>query len=192
MTTDQNIVTVDLQWAYRLMGFGPLVLVSTTDGIRPDVAAIAWCSPCAKHPPTFALAIGKRHKTYQNIMKTGYFGINVPTADLTELVLYSGTVSGNNVDKFHERRIPYHSGQELTKLPLLTDCAAWLECKLIPSLESGDNSLIVGEAVAASSRAGVLKEDHTWNAEEYPTLHHLGGRSFLVGERRIVAPPVKR
>jgi flavin reductase (DIM6/NTAB) family NADH-FMN oxidoreductase RutF len=192
MNDNANIVTVDSDWAYRLMGFGPLVLVTTSDGIRPDVSAIAWCCPCAKNPATFALAIGKRHKTYQNIMKTGYFGINIPTADLTDLVLYSGTVSGNKVDKFEERRIPYHFGKTLTKVPLLTECAAWLECKLVPSLETGDNSLIVGEAAGASCKKGVLTDDHTWNVEQFPTLHHLGGRSFLVGEKRIVAPPVKR
>lgn len=192
MTDTNEKVIVDLEWAYRLLGFGPLVLVSTTDGIRPDVCAIAWCCPCAKTPPSFALSIGKRHKTYQNIMKTGTFGINVPTADQTDLVLYSGTVSGNNVDKFEERRIPYHFGRELTSLPLLTECAAWLECQLVPSVEAGDHAVIVGQAVAASSRPGVLLDDHTWNTRDHPTLHHLGGRNFLVGERRVVADPVKR
>ncbi len=191
MPTDTEIIAVDLEWAYRLLGFGPLVLVSTTDGMRPDVSAIAWCCPCAKEPPTFALAIGKGHKTYQNIMKTGYFGINVPTADLTDLVLYAGTASGHRVDKFDARRIPYHLGQQLPSLPLVSQCAAWLECKLIPSSEAGDNSVVMGRAVAASSRAGVLLDDHTWNVEVYPTLHHLGGRNFLVGERRVQAAPVK-
>lgn len=191
MTTDSELMAVDLAWAYRLLGFGPLVLVSTTDGTRPDVSAIAWCCPCSKKPPTFALSIGKRHRTYKNIMRTGYFGINVPTADLTDLVLYAGTASGNEVDKFAARKIPYRLGTELPSLPLLSQCAAWLECKLIPGSEAGDHSVVMGEAVAVSCRAGVLGDDHTWNVETYPTLHHLGGRNFLVGDRRVTATPIK-
>jgi flavin reductase (DIM6/NTAB) family NADH-FMN oxidoreductase RutF len=184
--------SVDLDWAYRLMGFGPLVMVSTTDGLRPNAAAIAWAAPLAKTPPTFALAVGKGHKTYKNIMKTGTFAINIPTAKDVDTVLWTGSVSGNEVDKFSARRLNYRPGAVHSKLPLMDDAAAWLECTLVPGVDAGDNSMVVGVAVAASCRKGVLLADQTWNQADFPTLHHLGGRSFLVGRERVVAQPPTR
>jgi len=192
MKNEDGVVELDLGWAYRFLGYGPLVLVSTTDGTIGDVSTVAWCAPCAKKPPTFMVSIGKSHKTYKNIMKTGYFGINLPTVEALDLVMYAGTVSGNDTDKLAARKIPVGYGRKLDKLPLMKDCVAWLECKLVPGNEAGDMGIIVGEAVAASCRVGVLNDDHTWNVERFPTLHHLGGRKFLVGEKHVVADPAKR
>ena len=192
MRNETGVIDVDLGWAYRFLGYGPLVLVSTTGGMKGDVSTVAWCAPCSKSPPTLMISIGKSHKTYKNIMQTGYFGINVPTTSALDLVMYAGTVSGNDTDKLAERKIPVGYGKKLDKLPLMKDCVAWLECRLVPGHEAGHMGIIVGEVIAASCRQGVLADDHTWNVEQFPTLHHLGGRKFLVGDKHVVADAVKR
>jgi flavin reductase (DIM6/NTAB) family NADH-FMN oxidoreductase RutF len=192
MPDTPTIQPVDLQWAYRFLGFGPLVLVSTTDGQTPDVSAVAWCAPCDKVPPTFMLSIGDSHRTYRNLKQTGFFGINVPTVSNADLVMYTGTVSGNDVDKVAEGNIGLWYGRHFGTLPLVSDCAAWLECKCLPTVDVGDSQIIVGQAVAAYCRPGVLLPDHSWNTAEFPTLHHLGGRNFLVGRERMVAEPARK
>jgi len=184
----ENVVKQDLEWAYRFLGYGPVVLVSTTDGFKGDVSTVAWCAPCAKSPPTVMIAIGKSHKTYENIARTGYFGINVPTADQLDLVMYCGTRSGHKEDKLSRFPIETGRGIEFDKLPMVSACAAWLECKLVPWLEAGDQSIVVARAVAAYCREGVLNEDKTWNAQDFPPVHHLGGRKFIVGSQTTVAP----
>lgn len=191
MTAELQLQEVELEWAYRFLGFGPLVLVSTTDGMRGDVAAVAWCAPCAKEPPRLMISIGKSHKTYKNIMKTGYFGINVPTVDQLPLAMYCGSKSGHKVDKVADWPIKVYHGKVLDRLPLVEACAAWLECKIVPGVEAGEQSIIVAEAVAARCRPGVLRPDHSWDVERFPTLHHLGGRRFLAGDRLAIADPVE-
>jgi flavin reductase (DIM6/NTAB) family NADH-FMN oxidoreductase RutF len=176
---------VDLQWAYRLLGFGPVVLVSTTDGEKGDVSAVAWCAPAEMDPPVAMLAIATEHKTYENLSRTGILGINVPTAENVDLVMYCGTKSGHEVDKIRDGNIPVRFGEAFPSLPLIDSCAAWLECKVLPGTEAGGHGIVMAEVLAASCRPGVLTRNHIWDVAHYPTLHHLGGPHFVVGTRIV-------
>ncbi len=185
MTNPHDLQPVPLPWAYRLLNHGPLVLLSTTDGERANVSTVAWARPCRKDPPQFCLTVGTSHRTYKNLARTGHVGINIPTADLADLVLYCGRNSGHNVDKVALRKIAMRPGAELRNLPLVEACAAWMECRVLPeSLATGTSELRV-EAVAAACRTGVLSPVFSWNVEAFPTLHHLGGTRFMVGERMM-------
>ncbi|MFH1530528.1 MAG: flavin reductase family protein [Pseudomonadota bacterium] len=187
MTSEHDIQRIPLPWAYRLLNHGPLVLVSTTDGERGDVSTVAWARPCQKNPPRFSLTIGTSHRTWKNLTRTGILCINVPTADLVDLVLYCGRCSGDDVDKIQLREIPIRAGGELRTLPLVDSCAAWLECRVTAETLAEGTSRIEVEAVAASCRAGVLSPQFTWNVDAWPTLHHLGGSRFLVGDQMLNA-----
>ncbi len=183
MTIAHDLQNIPLPWAYRLLNHGPLVLVSTTDGDMGDVSTVAWARPCQKDPPRFTLTIGTSHRTWKNLTATGIVGINVPTADLVDLVLYCGRCSGDDVDKIALQQIPVRMGTELGTLPLVDSCAAWLECKVTQETLDEGTSRVEVEAVAASCRTGVLSPQFTWNVDAYPTLHHLGGSRFLVGNQ---------
>ena len=173
-------VDIKLAWAYRLLNFGPLTLCSSTDGERANVCTVAWCMPVSKDPPRFALRLGQGHKTYKNMRKTGMLGINVPTQGLEELALFCGHNSGHDVDKIAAREISLHAGKTLAELPLVSDCAAWLECRWVQSLDLGDGDLTIVEAVAASARPKVLDITQSWDGEMFRPLHHAGGSRFLL------------
>lgn len=179
MSNGREIVDVPLENATRFLNFGAVTLISTTDGTTPDASAVAWSKPCAKTPPTFTLTVGTRHKTWENLARTGMLGINIPTADLVDTVMYCGRNSGHDGDKLSRGRIAVRYGRVLKELPLLEACAAWLECRVdMDALEEG-NSLVRVEAVGASCVKGVLSEQFTWNTVDFPTLHHMGGSRFM-------------
>lgn len=188
MSTDRDIIDVPLENATRFLNFGAVTLISTTDGVTPDVSTVAWAKPCAKKPPTFTLTVGVRHRTYANLLKTGILGINVPTADQVGTVMYCGHHSGNDSDKIREGGVAVRLGKVLPTLPLVDGCAAWLECRVdLDSLEEG-SSLVRVEAVGASCVRGVMTDQYTWDTEKFPTLHHLGGSRFIVGGEIIDHP----
>ena len=181
MNAERDIVDVPLEHATRFLNFGAVTLISTTDGTTPDASAVAWSKPCAKTPPTFTLTVGTRHRTWANLARTGMLGINIPTADGVDMVMYCGRHSGNDGDKLVEGGIAVRYGRVLKDLPLLDACAAWLECRVVmDALEEG-NSLVRVEAVGASCVKGVMTDQFTWNTQAFPTLHHLGGSRFMTG-----------
>ena len=80
---------------HRLVNGGQLQLVATYDGDEGfDIAPIAWNCPVKKEPPRFLTAIGKSHKTHENIVKTGLFVMCTPHLSQIKLVRPEATIIG--------------------------------------------------------------------------------------------------
>ena len=62
---------VDLTIAYRLIGSGPIVLVSSLLKGRAGLTPIAWHMPVSDDPPIVALEIWKDHFIHKAILETG-------------------------------------------------------------------------------------------------------------------------
>lgn len=182
---EKTVDEVSLKWAYRLLGACPVVLVSTNDGKKDNAATVAWCAPCEMEPPKVMLALATEHKSAHDIRTTGEFALNIPTLPNLDLVMYCGSVSGHDVDKLAVRGIAVRRGHKLARLPLLEDCAAWLECKVDSAEKWDEHGIVIAHVVHASMRRGVLDSDHSWNCARFPLLHHLGGKKFVVGERVV-------
>lgn len=169
---------VPLHRATRLLNHGPLVLVSTTDGLRADVAPVAWCMPVGKEPPRFALAIGSRHYTFENLLATGEAVLSVPGLDLAAAVARAGSVSGRDVpDKFAHAGLVADPSR-VVRPPRVAGAVAWLECRLVDRDLAVQHGLVLVEAVWAEAREGAFREDATLDVARFPTLHHLGGDRF--------------
>jgi len=63
-------------------------------------------------------------------------------------VLYCGTHSGREVDKFKETGLVAVPAKKV-RPPLIEGCVANFECKVVGEIETGDHTIFVGEVVAA-------------------------------------------
>ena len=91
---------VPLNIAYRLIGSGPVVLVSSISGGRAGLTPIAWHMPVSDDPPIVALEIWEKHFIYKAILETGDFVINIPSSDMADTIRGLGGISGAKADKF--------------------------------------------------------------------------------------------
>jgi flavin reductase (DIM6/NTAB) family NADH-FMN oxidoreductase RutF len=173
---------LELNMAYRLIGHGPTVLISTTDGSTPNACAVAWVMPASKNPPRFALRIGERHKTYANLMATKTCVINLPSVETLDTVMLCGRKTGNKVDKLGDAKIALEPAKKVAA-PRLADCVAWIECELKGSMELDGSNLVLVEAVWVACKKGVMRDDGHMDVLAFPTLHHLGGGLFSVPGR---------
>ena len=91
-------VEMSLDQSHRLINHGPVVLVSTrnADGTY-DVAPVAWNCPASKDPPMLLVMVGRGHRTWENIDRTGEFIAVVPHRSQSELVIAAGSVPGEAV-----------------------------------------------------------------------------------------------
>ncbi|MDA3793425.1 MAG: flavin reductase family protein [Elusimicrobia bacterium] len=176
---------ISLDKAYRLLNHGPLILVSTRSaGGDYDIAPIAWNCPVKKSPTTVLAAIGKSHKTYDNIKETGEFIVCVPSAGQADMVKDTGSVSGRNTDKFKEFGIKAGKGKNLDCL-VPKGIVGAIECKFKEEYDEGV-ALVIGEAVRAyGSKEGFIKRVYPENREGR-TLHHLGGGDFSADSRDVI------
>lgn len=176
---------VDLSIAYRLLGPGPVVLVSSIFDKRAGLTPIAWNMPVNDDPPMVALEIWKDHFIYKAIRQTGDFVINIPSCDMAGAVRKLGSVSGKKVDKFREFALAKEPSKKV-KSPRLASAIAVLECKLHKEERLMKKyCIILGDVVYAEADRKLFTD--RWHPERPGAglMHHLGGKLFCSSGRLI-------
>lgn len=178
--------SVALNIAYRLIGSGPLVLVSSLLKGRAGLTPIAWHMPVSDDPPIVALEIWKGHFIHKAILETGDFVINIPSGDMAETIRKLGSVSAGKVDKFGEYGLIREPSKKI-RSPRLGSAIGILECKLRREERLLKKySVILGDIVYAEAEKNIFTD--RWHPEKNgpELLHHLGGKIFSVPAKRII------
>jgi flavin reductase (DIM6/NTAB) family NADH-FMN oxidoreductase RutF len=177
-------VEVPLAKSYLLLNHGPVTLVSSRCGARSNVMAASWAMPLDFDPPKVAVVIDRSTLTRELVAGSREFALNIPPRALADATLAVGSVSGRGTDKW--------AGASLTTMPatriaapLVADCIAWLECRLLDEQDvERRHDLFVAEVVAASADDRVFSAGR-WNFADagLRTIHYVaGGQFFCTGD----------
>ena len=127
----------------------PICLVTTVDEKgKPNVMTIGWEMLTSVHPPMMVISVAKPYYSHGLIQKQREFVICFPGEDLIDQVLICGAHSGRDVDKFKTARLTPAPATRVAP-PLIVECLAAFECRLVVEVPSGDHTLFVGEVVAS-------------------------------------------
>ncbi|MDR2111628.1 MAG: flavin reductase family protein, partial [Candidatus Accumulibacter sp.] len=182
----KKIQSVDLAKSYLLLNHGPVTLVSTAFRGRRNVMAASWTMPLDFDPPRVVAVIDGASYTRELIDASGEFALNVPFCRDAEKVLATGSVSGRDGDKFVRVGLTTFPAERIGA-PLIHDCAAWLECKVIPEARNQRlYDLFIAEVVAAWSDPAVFSEAR-WHFPDTGrrTFHYQAGGAFFQTGRKI-------
>lgn len=120
-------------------------VVTTHLGDRLNGMSAAWVNRSAEQPFLLIASIWKKNFSHDLIKESGVFAIHILRRDQVEVARHFGKQSGRDVDKFAS--VPYRTGK--TGSPILTDCLAYLDCRVVSATESGDHTLFIGEVQEA-------------------------------------------
>lgn len=127
-----------------------VVLVTSYDQskARTNIIPLGWFMNTSFEPPLIAISVGLTRYSHKLIKETREFGIGFPNPRMGEDILFCGTHSGREVDKFAQTKFsPFPS--RYIKAPLIKGCVISCECKLVSELLTGDHTIFVGEVLAA-------------------------------------------
>ncbi len=159
--------------AFTLLEPGPVVLVTTCDGKKNNIMMISW-TMVVDFTPRFAITTGPWNHSFSALKKTRQCVIAIPTVDLIDKVVGVGTCSGADTDKFEKFSLTAVKGK-IVKAPLISECLANIECRVIDIVLK--HNIIVLEGVAA------YVDDRR---KEKRTLHAVGDGTFIADGRRII------
>jgi flavin reductase (DIM6/NTAB) family NADH-FMN oxidoreductase RutF len=154
---------------------------------QPNIIAIAWLIPLSVSPPLVGMSIRPTRHSYDLIQATGEFVVNVAPLEIARQVLFCGRRSGRDVDKFAVTGLT--PGQaRLVRPPIIEECIAHLECRVVQEVEAGDHHLVIGEVLAAYTRPGVLDDNSLYDLSHIHPLLHLGRNRFTSTLGQSVEP----
>ena len=97
----------------------------------------------------------------------------IPTVDMLDKVVGVGTCSGADTDKFEKFMLTPVKGNHV-KAPLIKECIANIECKVLDIVKK--HNIVVLEGVAAYS---------DYSRHEKRTLHAVGDGTFIADGRKF-------
>jgi flavin reductase (DIM6/NTAB) family NADH-FMN oxidoreductase RutF len=157
----------------RFLEPGPIVLVSSAWKGKTNIMTMGWHMIMEFEPSLVGCYIWSENHSFDMIRKSKECVINVPAVDIGAKVVGIGNSSGRDVDKFEEFELTAMPGDKV-KAPLIGECFANLECKLVDRSLIRKYSLFVLEVVKA----------HVATSPAYPrTMHYRGdGVCMISGE----------
>ena len=163
---------LELSKAFTLIESGPVVLVTTHDGKKNNIMTISW-TMVMDFTPQFAITTGAWNHSFAALRKNRECVIAIPTVDLLDKVVGIGMCSGADTDKFAQFKLTSVPAK-LVRPPLIKECLANIECKIIDIVKK--HNIVVLEGVAAYL-------DST--RKEKRVVHAVGDGTFIVDGRKI-------
>ena len=160
---------------YRLIEPGPVVMLSTRHGGRPNLMTMSWHMMVEFEPPTIACVVSSANDSFKALQKAKECVVAIPDVTLAEKVVAVGNCHGCDVDKFATVGLTPIPG-EYVLAPVIRECFANLECKVV-------NTRLVNKY-----NLFVIKVLKAWIDPEQKsprTIHHRGYGTFIVDGETI-------
>lgn len=174
--------SLPLSKVYRLLEPGPVVMLTTARGDHANIMTMSWHTMIDFEPPLIGCIVSNRSHTFKTLKATKECVINIPTVELAKKVAGCGNVSGRKVDKFKKFKLTPHAASRVN-VPLIDECYANLECKVVDAKMATKYNLFILKVVAA------------WidpSQKNPKTIHHLGQDDFMIAGKTIkIATKVK-
>jgi len=163
-----------------------LVTCGTRDE-RPNIITIAWLIPVSVDPPLVALSVRPTRHSYGLLARSREFVVNVPSYELADEALRCGRRSGRSEDKFERTGLTPGPARRVAP-PIIEECRAFLECRIVDDIEEGDHRLLVAEVIEAYARDGFSGQDGLRDVAFAPPLLHVGRNRFATLRKDAVEP----
>ena len=130
----------------RRIPYGLYVLTARTgDAPGVNAATVSWLSQASFEPPRIVVALGNDSGIWHRVQAAGAFVGNVLGAGhetLASTLFRQVEPKGNTLGG-----ATFHEGT--TGAPILDDVPAYLECRVVQTLEAGDHTLFLADVVEA-------------------------------------------
>lgn len=95
--------------------------------------------------PRIVVALSRQHRTTELVRGSRAMALHLVLADRSSLISRFGLQSGRDVDKFDGLEV----STAATGSPILSEAAAWLDCRMEAEMEIGDRWVLLGAVVDA-------------------------------------------
>lgn len=121
----------------------PVFVVGCCDGETVHAFGGSWLGQCSFNPPIVWIAVGKETRPQRLLEAGGIFTISVLRPEQKKIASTFFKTPPPSEGKFGE--VPYHLSPG--GAPILGNCLAWVECKIVSKAEPGDHAIFYGEVV---------------------------------------------
>ncbi|MBE5810790.1 MAG: flavin reductase family protein [Clostridiales bacterium] len=146
----------------------PAVMVSccdTAEDAKPNIITIAWVGTVNSDPPMVSISVQKRRYSYDMIVSSGEFVVNLVGKKECRGMDYCGVKSGRETDKWADCHYTPVPVKGLDYAPAIAECPGFLACKVRQQIELGSHVMFIGEVVSCGVQEEFFDEDGSMHLE---------------------------
>jgi flavin reductase (DIM6/NTAB) family NADH-FMN oxidoreductase RutF len=122
-------------------------VLGTRRGREMNAMTASWVSRISDLPPYVSVAVRGDRYTHDLILESATFSLSILREDQLDVATHFAETSGEYHDKL--RYVPY--SQSPGGSPVLLDCLAYLDCRVLDTVRAGDHTVFIGEVTAGQS-----------------------------------------
>ena len=172
--------------AHTLLCPAPVVLVGSYDPERkPNLMTVAWAGLCCSKPPCVAVSLRPATYSHGQLVRSGVFTVNIPSAAQVKEADFCGMASGRDRDKLAVLGWTETPGEHVDA-PVVNQVPLCLECKVVHTLELGMHTMFVGQIMDVKADEEILGPDGKPDPAKLDPLAFLPERRIYWGMNKIL------
>ena len=170
--------SLPLSKVYGLLEPGPVLLLGTARRGKANLMTMSWHTMLEFEPPLVGCVVSNRNHSFKLLKATKACTLNIPDVGLAQQVVGVGNTSGSELDKFAAFGLTPVAASQV-QAPLVAECHANLECKVVDTRMVNAYNFFVLEVVKAWIDPA---------RKDARTIHHRGYGAFMVAGETIRLP----
>ncbi len=160
----------------------PAVLVTSKNKAgKDDVCTVAWAGTVCTNPPMVSISLRKSRLTYDYIMETGVFCINLTNEALAWATDYCGVRSGRNEDKFQTARLT-RENCEMVDCPMIAESPVNIECRVSETKDLGSHTMFIADVVCVHADDAYMDDQQKFDFSKTKPIVYSHGEYHTVGK----------
>lgn len=159
----------------------PVVMVSCRYNDKNNIITVAWAGTICSDPAMLSISVRKERFSYDMILNSGEFVVNLVTEELAFATDYCGVASGRDTDKFKKMNLtPIDS--KYVSCPSIKESPVNLECNVKKVEDLGTHSIFMAEIVGVTVDDKYMDETGRFNLNDSKLVTYSHGRYFTLGK----------
>lgn len=161
----------------------PAVMVSLADEAgNANIITVAWAGTICTNPPMLSISVRPERYSYDSLVKTGEFVVNLTTEDLVKACDFCGVKSGREVDKYKTLGLTPLKMQHVSA-PGISESPVNIECKVVEVKELGSHSMFIAEVLGVTVDDEYMDENGKFNINDTGLVMYSHGEYFALGQK---------
>lgn len=161
----------------------PAVLVTVADHQgNENVFTVGWTGTICTDPAMLYISVRPSRHSYQMIMETGQFVVNLTTEKLVRATDYCGVKSGRDVNKFEEMKLATERAKYV-KAPLLKDSPVNIECEVVSMTKLGTHDMFLAKVLCVHADKKYMDEKGKFHLDKARPIVYSHGYYYGTGKK---------
>jgi flavin reductase (DIM6/NTAB) family NADH-FMN oxidoreductase RutF len=185
----------------------PVIMLSCKgrEGIfnKNNIITLAWAGTVNSDPPMLSVSVRKSRFSYEQIVQSKEFAINLVDKKLLKACDYCGVKSGRDTDKFSDCNLTAIRAEGTSDTPAIDESPVNISCKVHSITDLGSHVMFIAEIIEVAAQENLFDKNGklmlnkaglvAYSHGEYFTLSGPEGFfGFSVASKKILKRRMKR